>query len=193
VLEINGASGTVIGVTPPEFFGETVGAVPDVWLPISFQPQFMPADWLNAPSHSWLTMMGRLRPGISARQAVNALDLLYGRLAALTAQSPKREYRVQLQSASRGIDVLEQRFGRPLWVLADHRLVLLIAQQPRQPDARPCHRAHAGNRRPPRLGGPLPHARQLLTEGLVLIWAPRSHSASREWRALAGRLGLGRC
>ena len=63
VLEINGASGTVIGVTPPEFFGETVGTVPDVWLPISFQPQFMPADWLNAPSHSWLTMMGRLRPG----------------------------------------------------------------------------------------------------------------------------------
>jgi hypothetical protein len=56
VLEINGASGTVIGVTPPEFFGETVGTVPDVWLPISFQPQFMPADWLNAPSHSWLTM-----------------------------------------------------------------------------------------------------------------------------------------
>ena len=49
VLEINGASGTVIGVTPAEFFGETVGALPDVWLPISFQPQFMPADWLNAP------------------------------------------------------------------------------------------------------------------------------------------------
>jgi len=56
VLEINGASGTVIGVTPPAFFGETVGTIPDLWLPIRLQPQFMPADWLNAPSHSWLSV-----------------------------------------------------------------------------------------------------------------------------------------
>jgi hypothetical protein len=39
VLEINGAKGTVIGVASPEFFGETVGTVPDLWLPIAFQPQ----------------------------------------------------------------------------------------------------------------------------------------------------------
>ena len=29
------------------------------------QPQLMPGDWLNAPSSSWLTVMGRLRPGVS--------------------------------------------------------------------------------------------------------------------------------
>ncbi len=171
VLEINGASGTVIGVTPPEFFGETVGAVPDVWLPISFQPQFMPADWLNAPSHSWLTMMGRLRPGISARQAVSALDPLYGRLAALTAQSPKREYRVQLQSASRGIDVLEQRFGRPLWVLAGITgLVLLIAcsNLANLMLGRAAARTQEIGVRLAIGAGRLRIARQLLTEGLVL-------------------------
>ena len=56
-LRINNAAATVIGVAPPEFFGETVGSAPDVWLPISLQPQVMPGDWLNAPSSSWLTVM----------------------------------------------------------------------------------------------------------------------------------------
>jgi predicted permease len=128
VLEINGASGTVIGVTPPAFFGETVGTVPDLWLPISFQPQFMPADWLNAPSHSWLSMLGRLRPGVPASQAQAALDPLYRAVSNLTVQSSGRAYRVQLQPASRGIDDLERRFGGPLWVLMGMTgLVLLIA------------------------------------------------------------------
>ncbi len=171
VLEINGASGTVIGVTPPEFFGETVGALPDVWLPISFQPQFMPADWLNAPSHSWLTMMGRLRPGISARQAESALDPLYRRLARQTAQPPSREYRVQLQPASRGIDMLEQRFGRPLWVLAGITgLVLLIAcsNLANLMLGRAAARTQEIGVRLALGAGRLRIARQLLTEGLVL-------------------------
>src|ERR1019366_2398634 len=128
VREINGLAATVIGITPPGFFGETVGAVPDLWLPMSVQPRVMPTDYLNAPSSSWLSLLGRLRPGVSARQAQAALDPLYRRLADLTVTRAGRAYRVQLQSASRGIAELEQRFGRPLWVLAGMTgLVLLIA------------------------------------------------------------------
>jgi predicted permease len=128
VLEINGLAGTVIGVAPPGFFGETVGTVPDLWLPMSVQPQIMPADYLNAPSSSWLSLLGRLRSGGSARQAEAALEPLYRALAGLTVTRPDRDYRVQLQSASRGIAQLEQRFGRPLWVLAGITgLVLLMA------------------------------------------------------------------
>ena len=128
VLEINGLAATVIGITPPGFFGETVGAVPDLWLPMSVQPRIMPADYLNAPSSSWLSLLGRLRPGVSARQAASALDPLYRALADLTATRSGRDYRVQVQSASRGIAELEQRFGRPLWLLAGFTgLVLLMA------------------------------------------------------------------
>jgi predicted permease len=128
LLDINGIAVTVIGVAPPDFFGETVGAVPDLWIPMSVQPRVMPTDYLNAPNSSWLSLLGRLRPGVSARQAEAALDPLYRALADLTAQRPDHDYRVQLQSASRGIAELEQRFGRPLWVLAGITgLVLLIA------------------------------------------------------------------
>jgi predicted permease len=128
VLEINGFAGTVIGVAPPGFFGETVGTVPELWLPMSVQPRIMPADYLNAPSSSWLSMLGRLRPGVSARQTQAALEPLYRALSDLTAHRPDRDYRVQLQSASRGIAELERRFGRPLWVLVGITgLVLLMA------------------------------------------------------------------
>ena len=128
VLEINGFAGTVIGVAPPGFFGETVGTVPDLWLPMSVQPRIMPADYLNAPNSSWLSMLGRLRPGVSPRQTQAALEPLYRALSDLTAHRPDRDYRVQLQSASRGIAELESRFGRPLWVLAGITgLVLLMA------------------------------------------------------------------
>ena len=36
---INGTNFTVVGITPPEFFGERVRRPPDYWLPLSFQPQ----------------------------------------------------------------------------------------------------------------------------------------------------------
>src|ERR1022692_2076345 len=84
VLEINGIAATVIGIASPDFFGETVGTVPDLWIPMSVQPRIMPTDYLNAPNSSWLTMLGRLRPGVNARQAQAALDPLYRRLADLT-------------------------------------------------------------------------------------------------------------
>ena len=128
VLRINNATATVIGVAPPEFFGETVGSAPDVWLPVSLQPQVMPGDWINAPSSSWLTVIGRLRAGVSRQQAQAALNSLYSRLLELTPTRPGRNYSVRLEPANRGINELESRFGRPLWLLqCIAGLALLIA------------------------------------------------------------------
>ena len=128
VLRINNTIATVVGVAPPGFFGETAGSAPDVWLPISLQPQVMPGDWLNAPSSSWLSVLGRLRPGTSLRQAQAALDPLYRRLTSLTVTRPGKTYTVRLQPANRGIGELEERFGRPLWLLQGIAgLALLIA------------------------------------------------------------------
>ncbi len=88
-LELNHASVTIIGVAPPQFFGETVGNAPDIWLPIVVQPQVMPGDWLNAPSSSWLSVLARLHPGVSARQAGQALEAVYQPLAGLGHQQQK--------------------------------------------------------------------------------------------------------
>ncbi len=127
-IQLNSVVAGIIGVAPPGFYGEVMGDEPDVWLPMSVQPQVMPSDWLNAPSSSWLAVMGRLRNGISARQAQTALDALYRQLADLNVRTDGSTYRVKLEPGSRGLAELAERFGGPLWVLmAIVGMVLLMA------------------------------------------------------------------
>ncbi|HEV2447022.1 MAG TPA: ABC transporter permease [Candidatus Sulfopaludibacter sp.] len=126
-LQINKAVVTIAGVTPPGFFGETLGKYPDLWLPMSLQPQVMATDWLDAPYSSWLAVVGRLRPGVSSGQVQPALDALYQQLAGLNVRT-SGQYQVQLASAVRGIDILQDKFAHPLWMLMGTAgLVLLIA------------------------------------------------------------------
>ena len=39
VAILNGTAFTIVGLAPPEFFGERVRRPPDYWLPLIFQPQ----------------------------------------------------------------------------------------------------------------------------------------------------------
>jgi predicted permease len=128
VLRINNATATVVGIAPPDFFGETPGSAPDLWLPLALQPQVMPADWLNAPASSWLSVLGRLRAGTSRQQAQAATEPLYRELTALTPTRSGKTYTVRLFPANRGIGDLAARFARPLWLLQGIAvLTLLIA------------------------------------------------------------------
>ena len=71
---------TVIGVTPPGFFGRKVaGRSADVVLPMFIQPRLALKD------HDTFAVMGRLRPGISAAQAREDLDAIYRRTLMETA------------------------------------------------------------------------------------------------------------
>ena len=47
-IRIAKADLTIIGVAPPHFLGENVGAAPDFWIPLDMQPQVMPGRmWLR--------------------------------------------------------------------------------------------------------------------------------------------------
>ncbi|HWO27234.1 MAG TPA: ABC transporter permease, partial [Candidatus Acidoferrum sp.] len=69
-IQIRGTSFDVIGVTPPQFNGETVGITPDVWVPLSMQSEIFPGrDYLSLepkPFHKieWLQAIGRLKSGV---------------------------------------------------------------------------------------------------------------------------------
>ncbi|MGH9357899.1 MAG: ABC transporter permease, partial [Terriglobia bacterium] len=61
---------TIIGVTPPEFFGTTVGQSPDLWIPLSMEKQVSPG-W-NGLDDKWfesLYILGRLKTGVTEAQA----------------------------------------------------------------------------------------------------------------------------
>jgi predicted permease len=62
---IEGHPFTIIGITPPGFFGETLRSdPPDLWLPIQQEPLIdVQAALLRQPQEAWLRLIGRLRPG----------------------------------------------------------------------------------------------------------------------------------
>ncbi len=72
---------TVIGVTSPDFFGETVGDAPDFWVPMAMQAQLMAGrDWLTRREAGWVRIIARLKSGLSAAQAEASLNVLFHHL-----------------------------------------------------------------------------------------------------------------
>src|SRR5262249_49441691 len=73
---------TIVGVTPPGFFGIEVGANPDLWWPIHLVPQVETGPWkerLNQSESWWMRIMGRVAPGASRERAQAELDLIFQR------------------------------------------------------------------------------------------------------------------
>jgi hypothetical protein len=72
---------TVLGVTPPQFHGETVGANPELFVPLSMQSEISPGrDYLSPETNhfsktEWLQVIGRLKPGVSLAQARAAISV----------------------------------------------------------------------------------------------------------------------
>jgi predicted permease len=128
-IHIGGAPFTVIGVTPPEFFGLEVGSSMDVSVPLMMQRQVMPGirSYVDgADPNSYFSVMGRLRPDVTTPQAQAGLSALYGRLCAEYAASnwgfkfapyPWLEERLALESGNRGLSELRRQFSRPLLAL----------------------------------------------------------------------------
>ncbi len=136
-IRISGTPVTVVGITPREFFGETVGAVPDLWVPLTLQPQIMPGrDWLPAKNTSWLSVFGRLATTTDVARAEAQLTIVdrqiaYDRMGANPSAEQRRRAdsgSVTLIPADRGLSRLRAQFSRPLQILmALVALVLLIA------------------------------------------------------------------
>jgi predicted permease len=133
---------TVIGVTPPSFYGETVGERPDAWVPLAMQaPVLTGRDWLHDQPGSvekimWLHVFGRLRPGVPVERAeANAnvifqqgLAAYYGSLADAEMRKRFLDQRLKLTAAATGASPLRDSFAEPLLVLLGAAaLVLLIA------------------------------------------------------------------
>jgi predicted permease len=71
-LTINGLPFTLVGITPPGFFGAKLAADPaGLWIPLHQQPAFEgqgQKSLLYSSGMTWLMFMGRLKPGVSPAQ-----------------------------------------------------------------------------------------------------------------------------
>ena len=123
---------TVIGVTPPEFFGEAVGSAPDIWIPLMMQPSLdRGLSYLNQANTGWLRIMARLQPGIREEQARVALDVLFGQIKSEPGdlgRMTRRMSKIGLADGSQGLSGFRDRFSQALRILmVVVGLVLLIA------------------------------------------------------------------
>src|SRR5262245_14216244 len=80
-LTLNGRDYTVVGVAPAGFTGLVVGFSPDVWTPMGLQRAISPALDLKERRMHWLLAIGRLKPGVAAKQASADLAVLGQQLA----------------------------------------------------------------------------------------------------------------
>ncbi len=137
-MRLNKTRFTIIGVTPPEFFGEAVGVSPDFWLPMMMQAQVIPGrSYLRDPETLWLQIVARLKPDISQQQAEAGINVEWQQTLAAQAGAerltPERrrdllDQRIALHAGSRGVSTVRQQFSEPLLILmAVVGLVLLIA------------------------------------------------------------------
>src|SRR6185295_17164857 len=80
---------TVLGVTPPSFYGIELSDNPDVRVPMMMTPVFnpLPPTRLTSRRHQWLSVMARRKPGVSIEQAQASIDVLYRQIRELEAQA----------------------------------------------------------------------------------------------------------
>jgi predicted permease len=134
---LNGKSFTVVGITPPEFFGVRVRRAPDLWIPLVFHPQIeMRESYLDNPRYYWLNFVGRLKPGVQLEQAqasanVSLHQFLTNEAGSKLTDDDRKSIagaHVKLTPGARGISGLRIVYSKALQMLmVIVGLVLLIA------------------------------------------------------------------
>jgi predicted permease len=137
-LSLNRVPVTIVGVTPPEFFGPEVGRAFDIALPIGAAPAILnEPGWAGPAGRSYLAVMLRLRSGQSIESASAMLrgmqrqivegampkNALWG-----SVQDDMMKNPFTLAAAAAGTSELRRQYSRSLvTVLIIAALVLLIA------------------------------------------------------------------
>jgi predicted permease len=132
-ITLFGVPVTIVGVTPPGFFGVQPGENPDLWLPINLMSLLQPQAL--GEGYDWLGLIGRLHSGTDIRKAESELAVAFQQYhaegaAAMGPEDSKRlsQERLELQSAGAGWTRLRDQFRLPLTILtAVVGLVLLVA------------------------------------------------------------------
>ncbi|HEX3684686.1 MAG TPA: ABC transporter permease [Bryobacteraceae bacterium] len=134
---VNNDAMTIVGIVSPGFRSLLSGQTPDIYLPISMAGLALPGfNGFDDPSAHWLTIVSRLRSGVSRARAQAALNPLFtsalrdeiGFLHITSQHSRDRILgnRLELYPASSALNALENSWKRPLNVLMTAAGVLLL-------------------------------------------------------------------
>ena len=141
-ITISGTPFTIVGVTPPGFFGIEVGTAPSLFVPILMQPTVVPV--LGNPPllvSGQFRVLTRLRPGVTAAQAAAAVETrvhrwlereMGGRAnlsrfgTSVRAQLEGVNLWPEFREAATGFSNIRDQFSRPLTILMAGVGILLV-------------------------------------------------------------------
>jgi len=140
-LVINGHNLTVIGVAQPGFDGVELGHSSKVFIPVMMKAQMTPGwDAMKDRRWRWVNAFGRLKPGVSLKQAQAALQPFMHSMIEMEVNEPAfrnasdftrkdfRRMKLEILPGSQGRSYVRMHLGTPLWVLmALTGTVLLLA------------------------------------------------------------------
>jgi putative ABC transport system permease protein len=138
-IRLNDHPFVVAGIAPPAFYGISLGNTTDVYLPVAIVHRLQPAeeDPLPDRNYAWLSLIARLKPGVTIQQAQRALAAIYPplrdkQLAYILApwrgflENFKRQY-IELTPGGKGYSSLREGLEKPLhYVFAMTGIFLLI-------------------------------------------------------------------
>ena len=143
VMVVNGHNFTVIGVAARGFDGIEPGSASELFVPVTMKAWMTPSavmEDLNERRSSWLQIVGRLKPGVTLREAKASMQILFHQELEQEAKAPeiarvseydRRQFlkrTIDLLPAAAGRSFLRNQITRPLQVLmAIVALVLAIA------------------------------------------------------------------
>jgi predicted permease len=175
---------TVIGVTPPGFYGVSLSSNPDVRVTMMMTPVFnpLPPTRLQSRRHQWLSVMARRKAEVSEQQAQASLDVLYRQIREAEAQQLPASVsafdrerflaqRIALLPGDQGLRNLQVELKTSLLLLFGATcavLLILCANLANLMMARATVRAQETAVRLALGAGRLRLLRQWLTEGVVL-------------------------
>lgn len=181
-LLLNGQPFAVIGVAPAGFRGILAGDTQSLFVPTSMRAALTPG-WkdYDRPSSQWLTLLGRLAPGVSRDRAITELRPMFASVLrdhiqqigvrSQTARARLEAKLLELRPAAQGLNMLEKQWRRPLFVLLAMVLLLLVigcANLANLLMARAVNRAREIDIRFALGAGRLRIIRLLLTESILL-------------------------